>query len=421
MKKPIGCLLIYYRIRRIVRFSLILIVCFSANSLAQTDSVKVPEHNWQYVFESDSSADIWDMYYRFINKKGHRRSDHAKPGLHSTIFPELAYAIQTGVAVGLNANLSFTSANPEQNISTIIFTPQYTQYHQIIVPVVLNLWTKDNRFNIVTDWRYYDYSADNFGLGSNSPANADDHLTYSYMRLQQAVLRQVAPNLSVGVGYALDYHWNIRDVNSTPQLNDDFERYGTMTKTVSSGPTFSVQYTNRRNPNNPQSGFFGSVVVRPNLRLLGSDQNWQSVIADFRKYVPLSSNGRHILAFWNMNWLSLGGQAPYLDLPSTGWDTYSNMGRGYVQGRYRGRNLVYLEAEYRAQLLPSGLLGAVLFTNMQTYSDYPNTNHFGRLLPGGGVGLRVKMNKHSNLNFAIDYGFGIGGAQGLFLNFGEVF
>ncbi|GAB2534235.1 hypothetical protein GCM10027085_26330 [Spirosoma aerophilum] len=234
-------------------------------------------------------------------------------------------------------------------------------------------------------------------------------------------MRQVAPNLSVGIGYSLDYHWNIRDENKTPQLNDDYQRYSSSDRSISSGPTLGLQYISRRNPNNPQSGFFGSVVVRPNLRWLGSDENWQSVVADFRKYVPLSRSGRHILAFWSMNWLSFGGQAPYLDLPSTGWDTYSNLGRGYTQGRFRGRNLIYLEAEYRTELLNNGLLGGVVFANMQTYSDYPDTKQFGRLLPAAGVGLRVKVNKHSNLNLAIDYGFGIGGSQGLFLNLGEVF
>ena len=131
-------------------------------------------------------------------------------------------------------------------------------------------------------------------------------------------------------------------------------------------------------------------MLRPNLRWLGSDQNWQSLIADLRKYIPLSPDSRHILAFWNLTWLSFGKQAPYLDLPSTGWDTYANMGRGYTQGRFRGRNLVYLETEYRAALLRNGLLGAVIFANMQTYSDYPNTSQFGQLLPGGGVGAAHK-------------------------------
>ena len=388
---------------------------------AQSDSVSVGAIQGVSPAEPDSSADVWDIYYQFINKKGHRPVERQQAGFHPSVFPEVAYSLQTGFALGLNANLSFTSTDPNQNVSVIYFTPQYTQYQQVIIPIEANLWTKGNRYNILTDCRYYDYSADNFGLGGNSRADVDDRLLYSYLRLYQSVLRQVAPNFSIGIGYALDYHWNIREENSTPQLNDDFQRYGSTDHTISSGPTISLQYTNRRNPNNPQNGFYGNVLFRPNLRWLGSDQNWQSVVADFRKYVPLSANGRHILAFWNVNWFSFGNQAPYLDLPSTGWDTHANLGRGYTQGRFRGRNMIYLETEYRAVLLHNGLVGGVVFANVQTYSDYPNTSQFGKLLPGGGVGLRVKINKHSNLNLAIDYGFGIGGSQGIFLNLGEVF
>ncbi|WP_293684051.1 MULTISPECIES: BamA/TamA family outer membrane protein [unclassified Spirosoma] len=393
----------------------------SLSTTAQSDSTLSKPAKQQIVSKPDSSADIWDVYYGFINKKGHRSAESEKPGFHPSFFPELAYALQTGFAVGLNANLSFTSADPQQNVSVIYSTPQYTQYQQVIIPIEANLWTKDNRYNILTDWRYYNYSADNFGLGDESRSDVDDHLEYSYLRLYQSVLRQVAPNFSVGIGYALDYHWRIREENSTPQLNNDFQQYGNTGRSVSSGPTFTLQYTNRRNPNNPQNGFFGSIMFRPNLRLLGSDQNWQSVLADFRKYIPLTADSRHILALWNVNWLSLGGQAPYLDLPSTGWDTHANLGRGYTQGRFRGQNLVYFETEYRAVILNNGLLGGVVFANMQSYSDYPNTAHFGKLLPGWGVGLRIKVNKHSNLNFAFDYGFGIGGSQGVFLNLGEVF
>ncbi|GAB3015076.1 BamA/TamA family outer membrane protein [Spirosoma pulveris] len=421
MKKPTYGLSTYRRTKHTLFIGFYLSACLSIKSVAQSELNQLGNQENIPASVPDSSADVWDVYYQFINRKGHRPVERAQAGFHPSVFPELAYALQTGFAVGLNANLSFTSTNPDQNISTIITTPQYTQYKQIIVPVVTNIWTKGNRYNIVSDWRYYDYSADNFGLGGNSPAAVDDRLLYAYLRLHQAILRQILPNFSVGAGYALDYHWNIRDENNTPQLNDDFEKYSTGTRTVSSGLMFSAQYSTRRNPNNPQNGFFGNVVVRPNMRWLGSDQNWQSVLADFRKYIPLAENGKHILTFWNLNWLSFGGQAPYLDLPSTGWDTYSNMGRGYTQGRFRGRNLVYLETEYRTVLLRNGLLGGVVFANMQTYSDYPETNHFGRLLPGGGVGLRLKVNKHSNLNLAIDYGFGIGGSRGLFLNLGEVF
>ncbi|WP_332369428.1 BamA/TamA family outer membrane protein [Spirosoma telluris] len=331
MNKPTYGLLTYLVRYRSLLVGTVCALTFPLVTWAQADSSRLAMHTQAPLARTDTSADVWDVYYRFINRKGHRTTEGQKPGFHPSVFPELAYALQTGFAVGLNANLSFTSADPKQNVSVIYFTPQYTQYQQVIVPVEVNLWTKGNRYNIVTDWRYYDYSADNFGLGDNSRADVDDQLKYSYLRLYQSVLRQVAPNFSVGIGYSLDYHWKIREENNTPQLNNDFQQYESTTRTISSGPTFSFQYTNRRNPNNPQNGFFGSLVFRPNLRALGSDHNWQSVLADFRKYVPLSSDGRHILTFWNVNWLSFGGQAPYLDLPSTGWDTHSNLGRGYAQ------------------------------------------------------------------------------------------
>ena len=164
----------------------------------QTDSVHVPSP--QVAPRTDSSADVWDVYYRFINKKGHRAAESQAAGFQPFVYPEIAYSLQTGFAVGINANLSFTSTSPTQNISTIVSTPQYTQYKQVIIPVVANIWTKGDRYNILGDWRYFDYSADNYGLGGNSSPAVDDRLTYSFLRLYQSVLRQVTPNFSVGLG-----------------------------------------------------------------------------------------------------------------------------------------------------------------------------------------------------------------------------
>jgi len=43
------------------------------------------------------------------------------------------------------------------------------------------------------------------------------------------------------------------------------------------------------------------------------------------------------------------------------------------------------------------------------------------LIPGYGVGLRLRLNKHSGANLCVDYGFGRDGSKGLFVNLGEVF
>ena len=126
------------------------------------------------------------------------------------------------------------------------------------------------------------------------------------------------------------------------------------------------------------------------------------------------------MAFWNYNWFTFNGKAPYLDLPSTGWDTYSNVGRGYIQSRLRGENLVYMEAEFRFKISNNGMFGGILFGNAQSVSNWPD-NTFTDIYPAVGAGLRIKLNKDSGTNLSIDYGIGIKGSKGLFINLGEVF
>ncbi|MDB5277863.1 MAG: hypothetical protein JWR61_2818 [Ferruginibacter sp.] len=130
---------------------------------------------------------------------------------------------------------------------------------------------------------------------------------------------------------------------------------------------------------------------------------------------------KNILALWSFNWLTLAkSKPPYLLLPSTGWDDFYNTGRGYIQSRFRAKDMIYAEAEYRFGIAGNGLLGGVVFGNVQSFSKNLATQ-LAVLAPGFGAGLRVKLNKFSNTNLCIDYGFGTNGSRGVFLNLGEVF
>lgn len=171
---------------------------------------------------------------------------------------------------------------------------------------------------------------------------------------------------------------------------------------------------------NPLNGTYVSIMYRNNRTFLGSDNNWQSVVLDIRKYIPLSGNSHNILAFWSYNNLILAGNPPYLELPFSAGDAYSNTERGYVQGRFRGKKYIDVESEYRFGILQNGLLGGVAFANLASFSEWPS-NQFTGILPGGGLGLRLKVNKNSDTNVAIDYAFGVNGSSGFFFNVGEVF
>jgi hypothetical protein len=66
---------------------------------------------------------------------------------------------------------------------------------------------------------------------------------------------------------------------------------------------------------------------------------------------------------------------------------------------------LYTEAEYRFDLSANGFWGAVVFANAQSYTE-PTTNQFQYILPAVGTGLRIKFNKKSNVNMALDVAVG---------------
>jgi hypothetical protein len=80
----------------------------------------------------------------------------------------------------------------------------------------------------------------------------------------------------------------------------------------------------------------------------------------------------------------------------------------------------YLEAEDRFAISRNGLIGGVVFFNVESFKKNlaPSFNDFN---PGFGTGIRIKLNKNSNTNICIDYGFGLHGSQGIAVNVGEVF
>ncbi len=357
------------------------------------------------------------------NFKINLRADSAKQkgnGTYFSIMPVVGYSLQSGLTGALVSNTSFYTDSIKSRFSDVLLNAYYSQYHQYWVIANSNIFFDKSKLHLVGDTRYYNFPTQTYGLGTGTTLADVLAIDYSYLRIYQIALREIKPNFFAGIGYNLDYHWNIENNSIPGKALNEFKKLQKGTHSASSGVTFNLLFDDRINPVNPEQGTFGNLQYRSNLKLLGSDENWQSLIVEARHYIKLPASSHNVLALWTYNNFTLMGSPPYLDLPSIGWDDYSNTGRGYVPGRFTGRNLVYLESEYRFGITRNGLLGGVVFGNVESILRSISTNVHA-VIPGGGFGLRIKVNKYSNTNIAIDYGFGIGGSRGFFFNLGEVF
>jgi hypothetical protein len=154
--------------------------------------------------------------------------------------------------------------------------------------------------------------------------------------------------------------------------------------------------------------------------VLGSDETWQSLFVDVRKYFTFTGRKSTILAVRSYYWTVISGTAPFLDLPAIRWEPAPGQSsRGIQQNRYRSNALLDLESEYRFSITDNGFIGGVVFGSVTSVSEY-DTQQFMYWHPAGGVGVRMKFNKYSDTNIGFDVAVSKGFVN-VYLFIGEAF
>ncbi len=352
------------------------------------------------------------------------------------LIPSVSSNPATSLAFGIAGQYAFVGKEPESLYSAINGSMTYTLKNQFLFQVKNNIYLKNNRLFLSGDWRIYLFSQPTYGLGTTAPEGGAldyqfnlnsteftfDSLTqpmeFNHYRFHQTISWSVREYFYLGFGYHLDLMDNIHDIKldtisanplyTSHYLYSEFYDFNTENYLIS-GLSFNVTYDSRDNMVNPYKGIYANLNYRINPEFLGSRHTANLTTLEFRSYHNLSENTpRHLLAFWVMGSFSDKGKIPYLILPALAYDQRGRAGRGYTQGRYRGNNLVYTEAEYRFPISQcTSVLGGVVFANITTASNpFSEEKLFEAVAPGYGFGLRVKVDKQSRTNLQVDFGFG---------------
>jgi hypothetical protein len=370
--------------------------------------------------DSARQRDAIDVVNQVLDKKRAATIHTSARRLNFSVVPSPGYTLSTGFVFDVTGNVAFyTGAGHKENLSALQTDVAYDTKSQRLLYNRGQVWFPDNQYQLVADVRWAKFPTETYGLGTQTTPRQTNEIDFDYVRVYSTLYKTLIPDFYAGVGYNLDYHYNITSAGNLDKSVSDFEKYGLTTTSRSSGINLGLLYDNRRNSLNPLGGEYANLIYRQNTTFFGSNSNWHSIQIDLRKYLRLSDRSNNVLAFWAMGWFSSSG-TPYLDLPQTAGDMYGNSGRGYAEGRFRGKEMLYIESEYRFAVSHNGLFGGVIFANAQSFTNYPS-NTFNSIAPGTGAGIRIKVNKHSDTNVCIDYGVGTHGSHGIFVNLGEVF
>lgn len=373
--------------------------------------------------------------------------------------PAIASNPANGWMFGVAPSATWYMGNPmDTKMSNLVGNVLYTTKKQWIISSRHNIYLYEDKSILIGDWRYFDTSQPTFGLGSSAPndPSSNPHLPGTYwgeqqmdfrlIRFYETYLKKVGDSdFYLGLGYHLDIHDRISNfleegTGVLPETIFSADYYNSFMgfnpiKTTVSGVALNVIFENRDMAVSPYEKNFGWIQYKINPEFLGSDQSSSILLLDYRHYFNLSkTRKRNLIGLWGMGNFLVSGRLPYMNLPSIGWDMFGRGGRGYAQGRFRGEQMVYGEAEWRFPLQrEKDTFGGTIFVNGATFSggstSSPSSSYFdggkeklfNKINPGYGLGLRVMINKEKRTTITADYAIGQKGNSGFYLNINETF
>ena len=163
----------------------------SADSVKQKDLVDI-------IFGSKREAKL--------NKQ---RSERKR---YFSILPSSTNTAGGGRAVITAVNAAFYLGNPTNtNLSNVYIIPVTDFSMRYGLYVKPTLWSSNNRWNFIGDYRITYFPQYTWGLGGNPPASDRTLINANYFKIYQHALLKVANHLFVGPGFAIDHYYNIEE------------------------------------------------------------------------------------------------------------------------------------------------------------------------------------------------------------------
>ncbi|HGY9612946.1 BamA/TamA family outer membrane protein [Vibrio harveyi] len=230
-----------------------------------------------------------------------------------------------------------------------------------------------------------------WGIGSQAAENENNKVQYEGQRLQLSpkIAVEVAPNTYAKLG------WQWQSFSKVDGVDGDILP-SEVADATSSGALVGMEYDTRDFEPNPMRGQFLDIEWIANRDSLGSDEDYDNLVANYRVYQQWSDTTIIAMEVYSQ---SIFGDAPWFDYAQLGDDQRM---RGYYQGQYRDKHQLSTQVEIRHTIAGRhGVVGWLGAGNIApTYHDLFKSSW----LPTVGVGYRFAFK--ARINVRVDLGVG---------------
>ena len=314
----------------------------------------------------------------------------------------------------------FFKFNPDDTISppsmATVIGIYSTNKSYVFLPSARFYWNEDkNRATLVGG-----PVRTNMDFVYEQEGSEDIRLVYSELRsfITMEYSRKIIGDFYLGLlylGTKTSYKFDQGSDEQNEFTKEFFQENG-ITDNFISSIGLNLSFDNRDYVYYPTKGLSFSIRPKLNREWLGSDNDYVDTDFNASYFIPLSAKG--ILAFGMAGGIATG------DVPFDGYQTYGtrNNLRGYPGGKYRGRNMVAIQTEYRRNIY--NRWGGVVFAGTGSIwgHDEEGEETFERnWLPSAGIGARYMVSLEKRINIRLDYAIGVDGNQGVYFGIMEAF
>ncbi len=331
--------------------------------------------------------------------------------------PVIFYQPETSFGFGATAIYLFQLGDPPQDpeaqatpsmVSAVFI---YTTKKQIIAAIGTELYPGGGSYRIQGEAAAIKFPTKYWGIGNESPDSAEEDFTPRTFSLSAEAQRRFATGWYAGFIFQIAHRalleveeGGLIDTGAAPGAEDGriIGLGALLTRDSRSSTVF------------PRSGSYHQLQVSLYDGLFGSQHGFGAITVDVRKYFKALPS--HVVALRALG-VAFPGSPPFDYMPQLGGDVLL---RGYFAGRYRDRELLAFQAEYRAPVVWK--IGVVGFAAAGQVAHNLGGFRIGDFHPSLGLGLRFKLAEDEGLNLRADYGWGFDVSEGgFYLSLGEAF
>ncbi|MFC1563732.1 BamA/TamA family outer membrane protein [candidate division KSB1 bacterium] len=327
------------------------------------------------------------------------------------VLPVLGSSPETNFMFGGAVQYFFRESGSgiETRPSTLTAVFIYTQNKQIISLLEFDLYRRNEEFQITGGINYTKFPDKFYGIGNNTVEENEESYTPELTGFELNVRKRIYPGLYIGASYRLFNNSIIKTEEDGILRNGSIPGSGTGKV---SGIGFSANYDTRDNIFSPSNGKYYSASVNIYDKVFGGDYDFHDYVVNIRQYFPIFENQVFAVQGYMK---SVHGTPPFQMLSLFGGDSIM---RGYYQGRFRDRNMIACQLEYRSSDWKS--IGMIAFAGIGDVADKFSNFKIDNFKHTLGFGFRYLVSKNEKVKIRMDFGFGKE-TSGMYLSLNEAF